>query len=86
MSEALGYVGALLLIASYLTPSRYLLPLQGAACAFLLAYAISAGTLPYVIVQVACLVAIGWRLRTGRHPAGAPSRRTAAPSEDSTPK
>jgi len=42
--------------------------------------------LPYVIVQVACLVAIGWRLRTGRHPAGAPSRRTAAPSEDSTPK
>jgi hypothetical protein len=62
---ALGWAGATLLALSYLLPLRWLLRVQLASCALLVAYASAIGALPYIALNLFVGALIGYRILGG---------------------
>jgi len=57
----IGYVGAALIVLSYFLPTKWMLFAQEAGAAVLFAYAITIHSLPFVILEAACVFAVALR-------------------------
>ncbi len=62
-----GYVGMGLLLLSYLLRDRFMVWMQFLATGFLLAYSLQLKALPFIILELAVLFVIAFRLAVRAH-------------------